>query len=772
MATGKGDIGGMLAFVVASDRRKDALRFLLFVGGYAALLVWFKYVDVYHTHFSATGPLILVHNLFRVLFVFYLFWIVQAVGAWCLRLLGGCELRALATADYLALTFFAGTGPWHVALLAVGYANLLNVPVMVALTFPVVALSFGQVRSVATDLRSSIAERSRRTSAPVKACCVLLVIAWCGILLTKGLYPGGSLDYFAYYFPAYESVIDRGSIRPAEMWWHYLNSKGAGLFYLAMLITDPLAPALVIFCFISAAGLATLLLVRRVAPRTAWPIVAVLLFFGIYEYTPTWGEFGKLHEFNTSFVVTILWMTVVALDAAGAARRLWLVGAASAITAAIVINPPIGVLLGAIFFVLASYYAAMRERARALVCLGVAALAGSLFAAILLLNFFTVGLPYDIGIGFWWRIADVEKLYRWGALPMLLFWDWKASLPAVSVLRSLLFVDSVLRLYLLWPLFFGGLFVMCASLYRRYRARDIGGRPVSDAVLASSAALLVTSVLYLASGRLLGGSFFRFASFTVPIVIVAGIAMWTAPGLRPPASSVLALARHPRVPFLVLAVCAGVIVGRTPIDRHVLRLGADALEYAVGALSIDGAYARQSSGLFNPPWGGIYPGARAAFAIVGPHARIWTMHLESTCMLPDCRMTTSVHAIMTPSWDRLMWGTPEDGRSALRAAGVNYFLVSRELDIRDPLPLSPLFSPDNIGRYLGIRWTDGTTTLLTWSGRETTALDDAWLSNYRRAVAASGWVKRFSRIGMKTVFDRLHAMPHPWRPVDLPWRAR
>src|SRR5256885_6967082 len=93
--------------VHALGRRAEVLLFLLFFGGYAALIAWFKYVDVYHTHFSSTGVLVLLNNVFRVLFIFYLFWIVQAVGAAFLRRFGECNPNTIGTLDYLALTFFA-----------------------------------------------------------------------------------------------------------------------------------------------------------------------------------------------------------------------------------------------------------------------------------------------------------------------------------------------------------------------------------------------------------------------------------------------------------------------------------------------------------------------------------------------------------------------------------------------------------------------------------------------------------------------------------------
>src|SRR5262249_26181741 len=323
--------------VVPASGRSDIILFLLYIGGYAALVAWFRYIDVYHTHFSDTGILVFLDNLFRLLFVFYLFWIVQAVGAVFLRLFGECNPRALGTLGYVALTFFAGAGPWHVVLLAVGYLGLLNAPVMMVLTAPIAALSFREFRVVAPRTGTLLRSGFIRGSNACKAGGILLAVVWFALFLVKGLNPGaGGGDYFLHYFPAYQAFLEHGSVWPNEVWWHYFYSKGAGLYFLGMLLTDALAPQLVTFCFMSVAGLSIFLFVRRLAPRTAWPIDGVLLFFGLYIYTPGWGEFGKLHELNTALVITILWMTVVAFDGTRRARGVWLAAAASTMTAAVI----------------------------------------------------------------------------------------------------------------------------------------------------------------------------------------------------------------------------------------------------------------------------------------------------------------------------------------------------------------------------------------------------------------------------------------------------
>src|SRR5215211_760471 len=107
------------------------ISFLAYVAGYCALVAWFKWVDVYHAHFAAAGPLVLTYNAFRVLFIFYLFWIVHAAGALLLRAVAGNTGKSVSPLEHLALSFFAGAGVWHVALLALGYLNLYTVPVAV-----------------------------------------------------------------------------------------------------------------------------------------------------------------------------------------------------------------------------------------------------------------------------------------------------------------------------------------------------------------------------------------------------------------------------------------------------------------------------------------------------------------------------------------------------------------------------------------------------------------------------------------------------------------
>ena len=191
---------------------------------------------------------------------------------------------------------------------------------------------------------------------------------------------------------------------------------------------------------------------------------------------------------------------------------------------------------------------------------------------------------------------------------------------------------------------------------------------------------------------------------------------------------------------------AGCCLLATAIDARLNRhrdVILNPLAYAAGVMSIDDAYVMQGSWSYHKPWGAIYPGARAAYAIVGPHTPIWSLHVHSYCMLPDCRVEGYMSFNMTRRWDRVMFGSADEARQVFQRAGINYFLFSRELAMIDSLPLSNLFSPDHIADNLALRWTDGTTSLLTWPGAETRPLDDAWVAAYRDAVKNSGSVQSF-----------------------------
>jgi hypothetical protein len=756
---------------VACETAFFGLKKLAFALPYIALLIWFHEVDVYHRHFSEPGLIVVAYNLFRILFIFYLFWIVTIVGLMLLRTVARQELAELGVLERLALGFFTGSGAWHVAMLVLGYLNLYTVPVAIAITLPLVILSYVPARAAACDIKHALTTLRGRDRLDWLLL-ALVAIAIIALLLVKGLYPGGGHDYFTHYFYYLQTVIERGGLWPNDVWYHYYYDKGAGLFFLGILLTDLLAPQLVTFTFMAAAGLALFLLLRRIAPDTLWPLAGTVLFLFVYIYTPGaallysmnggWGDFEKLHEINAALVVAILWMTLEALRSTGRRRIFWSVAEASAIVCAVLVNITIAIYLGGFLALLALCCAFARRFGSTVVCLSLGAFAGLVLIGLLILNQVTTGLANDQGILLFWNFADIERLARWGALPFVMvlyqgFQQMVAATPSFSI-HTFIFLAESFRLDVALPMVIGGTIIASPAIILWRWNRNV----ITAAMVLGSAALVFIFVTLIA-GRDQQVSFYRYASFATALAIACGVLSWNIPS---GASRTARFARSRPVTVLILLLCLAVDLHPAQMFGAIKR----ALNFVSGRYSVDAAYSTQ----FGPPprlaWSAIYTGARGAYGVVGPGSPIWSLHIHTYCMLPGCLVESFPSFLMSDHWDRVMFGPPEEARETLHAAHLDYFLFTLEDDIRDPLPLSALFSADNIGRFLGIRWTDGTTSLLTWLGPGVTPLDQAWIANYRRAVERSGTVQSFPYAAMKRIFAELDATPHPWRALQLPWR--
>jgi hypothetical protein len=338
--------------------------------------------------------------------------------------------------------------------------------------------------------------------------------------------------------------------------------------------------------------------------------------------------------------------------------------------------------------------------------------------------------------------------------------------PPEPLSHVLTIVGQTSRFDLVYPLVGAGFVVGLVALFVRYRGRHwtIPLRvPQLTLVLLATMATFVLVAATLS--RMIFDSFYRFGSAAVPIMLTASVCLLGLPiaGADP---RFVRIVNHSLSPRIIFVLCLVTLA----IASHPYRLFgilSHSAQFAVGSISIDAAYTLQP---FKYPLAenAIYPGARGAFAVVGPNTPIWSFHHDAYCMLPGCQME-SFREFVLPRWQEVMFGNPEQAREALQASDHNYFLFSRDLPLHDPLPLSPLFSPDNIARFLGIRWTDGTTALLTWLSPGVQPLDAEWIADYRRAISQSDLISIYPYEDLKNIFARLKTTPHPWTPFPVPW---
>ena len=727
------------------------------LGGFIGVVLWFDWVDFYNKHFFDTGAIVFADNVVRIVFVGIFSWLIYAPGAGVAALIMSPDQRAaLSPAERAVLGFGIGVGIWHVLMLILGVLGLYYQAVMVVLCLAVLVASarhFGQVVVAGCRALADRLARFRRGCASpqaVGAILIAVVAAW--LLLRRGLFPGGSGDYYTHYFYYYLEVLKNHGLAPNDVWYHYYYSKGSGLVFLGMLLTDPEAPALTTFPCVIFAAVAIATLAARMAPGSLWPAAGTLIYLLYYllSFNDIGGsEFQKDHEEITALVVLTAW--ALCMEHCAAPLPFRVMAAASAIAAAIV-TQAVGALLS-IFVGLLCAWSILHRRWCEMWAYGVvaAAIAGVVLA-MFVLSYVQTGLASDQALDLMLRFADVGRLDRWGVIPQVIAVAWirdnyLALVPPFGwgIFEQLF---QFMRLRGLWPFLIGPI-IAAVIIYvvdrfapwKRPQLSDSSAASFARATAARLAALLLFFiVIALLVGRAQNISFERLSTFFVPLLVLFAIACsaWLLNGKLQSRGDPWTWTVLPAV--LIISVL-GAWQGKDHWSRRLPAETANALRLFSGRFSLAAAYRHATSGY---AFGAINPEALKAARQVPYGTPIWSTNVDSYCMVPGCLIEDVISFKMSGRLDEILGGDPELAKQRLQEAGLNYFLFMKDYRIIDLLPFSRLFAPDTIGRYLGVKWSDGSTFLLTWIGPDTTPIGADFLDAYERRRAepdALRWFK-------------------------------
>ena len=734
----------------------DFLRYCLFVGGFVAALAFFNLVDVYDKHFFQSSYAA-IYNAFRLIFAAYFFWLVYVVGRKALSLVAGDRLAVVRLHERLALGFFVGAAVLTIVMLVLGYLSLYWRVVAWAIAVPIIATSYPHFALTVSEARSSITQHFQegswidRTLSIVMA--IAAVLAGAALLLVKGLYPQGGHDYYQHYSQFYAAVIDSHGIWPNLFWYEYYYSKGMGVTFLGMLLTDALAPSLVTYCFVVAAALALYSLVRDYGSRTLWPWLAVILYLALnvhtlgtwlYAANGGWGHFQKPHEINSPLVFAVLWMSVNMVRSAGDDRRVWWFSAAacSFVVAYILLVSP---LIVGLFAVFAALYFFTRSRELSRMFLGIAVSTGVGLASLLVLNYLTTGAPADIAPQALWPIVDLRRLSDEGMLfdfvniAVIRARGVVAGSALADEFNLVEYVRNVFRFDILGPLIIAALVGTLACMIGRdvLRRRPAGSAGVIDAAALQAGGViamffLATAAFAFTAGLLESVSFIRISSFVLPLMIaiaaIVGQIVTVSVGQSKQGRTLAASV----VPVLLMVVLLAQTYGQ--YRASLVAVVNNALRFAVGRYSIYDAYRDQAGWPGLPNATAIYPAMYEAWKKIGPGKRIWSFNILSYCMLPGCHFESMLASSMSKHREEILFGPPENAERLLRREGLDYFFISTRIPIRDVLQCTALFSPDTIQDHFDVVWTDGRDVLLGWKTQGGERLSREWLERYRNAV--------------------------------------
>lgn len=755
-------------------------------GGYAALIFWFAWADVYGAHFFDHGGLVALYNVLRIVFAAALAWLVYAPGAVILAMAAGFSaVRSLRPGERYALGFFTGAGFWHLLLFAVGFAGGYTRPVAIALTVAVLVLSLPHLVACLDEALRGLPDAFRLSSASGRRNAVLLTIFIAVAILfiaVKGIYPGGGHDYYTHYFYYNVEVIKNGSTLPNEVWYQFYYSKGAGLHFLAMLLTDPLAPQLVTAVFVFAGALTVALILGRVTGGVTLPWVGAILFLALLIFTPGhrdllgadgWGQLEKIHELTATTFLGLFWMSTHFASAEGQRRRLWLCGSGFSVLSGILLTTVIVPFVESFLGLLIIWGMVTRQGRLATAALSAAAIGGLVTIATLAINYAATGLPLDQGILYFWPIADLQKIQQRGVLNEVLAQHYYAThglgteVPLLTdASRRLLYI--YLRLDIWWPIGAFGIASSAPAICLGGWRDRIASPALRGAWLSTLAFLISFAVIamVLGVGRQQTVSFYRFSSFAyAPTLCGVLLLCMTFP------------ARSRLWSVLSAVVVVGIVVSGF-LGKHGRYLAAgvaakteNAAAFLGGRLSIKDAYQHPGwPGWYS--WGAIYPAMEQAWKIAGRGTPIYTFQFHSYCMLPDCHVLAWISTRTVPELDAALFGTPDEAMAAIKRAGIDYFFYSTELadfpgEVSTPIIMSPIFAPDAIAQYFGIKWSDGVSYLLTWRDQGERPLDESFLATYRRQFDEASIRMSFPLAAWRSVFD--HFKTYGLHPYRLPW---
>jgi hypothetical protein len=786
-------LGGAVAFVLVC----------------ALLLYWFDSRDFYYKHFFDRGVPIRHYERLRLLFIFCFAWLVYAPGAMGLLIVAGKRgLAQLPAWERYPLGFLTGVGVWSIVLYALGLASLYSKPLAIGIT---AAVMLGSIPHLAASIEECICALSRfrmpdksPVSAPIRrsrisiiidtlfrkflfpALLLIVIVLAMAFLLVKGLYPAGGHDYWNHYFPFYLRVVQSGSILPNDVWYHFYQSKGDVLYFLAMLLTDPLAPQLVAAGFVLCAACIVYALLRRISPNGPLPWIGVLLYFAFFIYTPGphnfmarggWGDLEKEHEMTAALLLGVVWCMIRLVGNSENEKRPWILGLHASIVATTVVTLQLGFLIGLYLTGYMVWFAVKRQWRKFAIAFFGGVTTAITIIVIFAINYELTGLILDQAILLTWPLVDLARLAHWGAVfeaidqltGMLGFAAYAASWRQTI----LWLIPRYLRLDIWWPLVAtGGIFAVVRFIRPQSGERPIQTYREIGAMVWFAAAVAFTAAF--AGGRSQPDSFYRISSFSYAPTLCLGLALWhfgigelddiVRPMRRALAGGLIGI-------LLIGITITGYRKGRLGnIEDNFRSIAQNAAAFWSGRFSIADAYKNQQGWSGRLPWGGIYPGAEKVWELLPAGTRVWSFHVWSYCMLPNCNFQGRASFIFSPQWPVVYFGTPERAQAVLRAEDLNFFFFTKEMPIEDPIVHAPLFSPDNIGKYLGVQWTDGTSYLLTWRGPNTQLVDEDFLAAYhyraqtnRLGFDADAWKRVADAIASQEAKgEKLHPFPLPW----------
>lgn len=701
----------------------------LFTLFYAFLVGWFHWTRVWTDRYFEAGTVYIFYNAFRIAFLFYFTLILFALGRSLLRRIAPMKVDLqLDSLSRFLLASYVGAAVFEIVMVILGFLHLYYPMVALILTLPWVFLSFPALKKFLGEipriLQKAIPEGSgyqRMTHGLLMGAALFLLV---DLLVKKGLFPDivGS-DPVGHYLPYFNEVLTRHHLWPNQYFLNYFYLKGAGLNFLALLLTDIQGSQLASFYCLALSALTLYALTRKMSFSIPWSCLAVIVYLKSFMI-PLEVQFSKSHAAVSFWLAAILWLTLMVLEDEKKKPKLWTFSFILVVTALTLWTPTSSVFTLPYFFSFMMILWTERRIDQAKTFLILFIVGVSTMGIIFSFNYWSCGVPEITPSNVFLPYANTSVMKQsWSPYALLAQYEfsehasaWRspslfrmgnASLEGIFKLRVLNDFFPLLKLKPFDLLVLGPYPVLfLLTFFRRRHLQPHFKRTILCIGVMSVVSLSILLSMGERSSLVRLTQFFSFYSTLVGLVLWELIlSAFRKPGVREKVSTLVVL-----IIFLTTSFHYCLRGKRSSIERYPFLLGQKSFREAYGN------------------W--IPQSCLAVKSIVGQRKVALLNFFPGCYSLPGIEFEPPLMNSYVKDYHEVMFESALAAKETFHRYGVDYFLVDLNSNFHFTA-FSPLFRPDPVKKYLKILWRSDGAYLLTWRDEGEEAMEESFLNSYR-----------------------------------------
>lgn len=728
----------------AADGKTSLIGAAVFSAVYLFIVYWFQTADIWNRHFEGSG-LYILYNLFRVVFLFYFAWIMFFLGRLFFVFIKGNEVQ-LEAIDFFLVSSFIGASLLTIAMFALGLLKLYYTLVLLLITTPIVFTSYTYLKELAQKTPDSIKgffhEHFNKKGGLYKiissAFIAIVLFQIFYIFVSRGLMPDLiTNDTIGHYLPYYQEVINNHSIWMNKYFLHYYYSKGAGLFFLAGLLTDIQSSQIVSFYFLLLSILVLYAFIKRMMDNELlWMLLGIIMYLSssilLIESGSIVAEFQKLHIVTGSFIIFIVSVTIVAFNLPSGKEYLLGIIQSIALISVTIMSP-----VSFIFtfpYLISQVFIFFKRKSLVRHSILPLSIAVTAFAAMLVFNYISAGLAEYSPVTFFFKHRNESIMKEWIS-PMAISFQVQMNTisgegaGAVGIKRLLqanllpenitavLFDNTMIPFGVYLVLLLTAIVLIVIAVRKGLLPFEAVNNMLPILSMLIIAFLLIGIVEQHSIHRyLVFLSFFKAALYIYAMYFFAMV--FTANDFKKYAAVLIAaLSIYPIINFYSFS------------KQQILSRG-EKINFLMGASSYANLYQKR--------WDGVNMGLKIQKA-VGADKKVMVMNfLPPLYGLPKSGFQRPLMNDFNKSgyFEGIMFGSPEEAIKALKALDINHFLILLD----QPLlftAYAPLFEPQNIKRYFKLIGSSEKTLLLTWRFENEQGLSDEAVMIYNNLRESS-----------------------------------